>query len=115
MRTLALPLRVNADGKLERADAADTLLAMIGAMVAASPASGSRFGVHEAFRRANTALQDQQRLADALNEALAELGIDWARVLGVYTEPSEQPWERRFGITLKIDDREQVVHGSVLA
>jgi hypothetical protein len=101
MRTLALPLRVNPDGKLERADAADTLLAMIRAMVAASPA--------------NPALQDQQRLADALNEALAELGIDWARVLGVHTEPSEQPWERRFGVTLRIDGREQAVHGTVTA
>lgn len=115
MRTLALPLRVNPDGKLERANAADTLLAMIRAMVAASPASGSRFGVHEAFRRANPALQDQQRLADALNEALAELGIDWARVLGVHTERSGQPWERRFGITLHIDGREQAVHGTVTA
>jgi hypothetical protein len=115
VRTLALPLRVNRDGKLERADAGDTLLAMIRAMVAASPASGTRFGVHEAFRRANPALQDQQCLADALNEALTELGIDWARVLGVHTEPGEQPWERRFGITLHIDGREQAVHGTVAA
>jgi hypothetical protein len=115
MRTLALPLRVNPDGKLERADAGDTLMAMIRAMVAASPASGTRFGVHEAFRRANPELQDQQRLADALNEALAELGIEWARVLGVHTESSEQPWERRFGITLRIDDRDQAVHGTVSA
>lgn len=115
MRTLALPLRVNPDGNLERVDAADTLLAMIRAMVAASPASGTRFGVHEEFRRANPALQDQQRLADALNEALAELGIDWARVLAVHTERAEQPWERRFGVTLRIDGREQAVHGSVVA
>ncbi|HEY0096277.1 MAG TPA: hypothetical protein VGB96_18250 [Archangium sp.] len=115
MRTLALPLRVNPDGKLERADTGETLLAMIRAMVSASSASGSRFGVHEAFRRANPALQDQQRLADALNEALAELGIDWARVVAVHTEPAEQPWERRFGVTLKIDDREQAIHGTVTA
>ena len=115
MRTLALPLRVNPDGKLERADAADTLLAMIRAMVAASPASGSRFGVHEAFCRANPALQDQPRLADALNEALRELGIDWARVSRVHTEPAAQPWERRFGVTLRIDGREQAVHGAVTA
>ncbi|HEX8455182.1 MAG TPA: hypothetical protein VF647_24090 [Longimicrobium sp.] len=115
MRTLALPLRVEPDGKLERADAGDTLMAMIRAMVAASPASGTRFGVHEAFRRANPALQDQQCLADALNEALAELGIDWARVVGVHTEPAQEPWERRFGITLRIDGREQAVHGTVAA
>jgi hypothetical protein len=115
MRTLALPLRVNSDGKLERADAADALMAMIRAMVAASPASGTHFGVHEAFRRANPALQDQHRLADALNAALAELGIGWARVLEVHTETVEQPWERRFGVTLRIDGREQVVHGTVTA
>lgn len=115
MRNLALPLRVNPDGKLERADAAEALLAMIRAMVAASPASGSRFGVHEEFRRANTELRDQQRLADALNEALAELGIDWGRVVGVHTEAMEQPWERRFGVTLRIDGREQAVHGAVTA
>jgi hypothetical protein len=115
MRTLALPLRVNPDGTLQRADAADALLVMIRAMVAASPASGTCFGVHEAFLRANPALQDQQRLADALNEALAELGIDWARVQGVHTERAGQPWERRFGITLRIDGREQAVHGTVAA
>jgi hypothetical protein len=111
MRTLALPLRVTPDGQLERADAADTLLALVRAMVAASPGGGTRFGVHEVFRSANPALYDQQGLADALNEGLAELGIDWARVASVHTVPAER-WERGFAVTLRIDG-EQVVHGSV--
>ncbi len=113
MRTLALPLRVNAAGELERAAPADTLLALVRAMVAASPAAGTRFGVHEAFRRANPALHDQQGLADALNEGLAELGIDWARVASVHTVPAH-PWERSFAVTLRIDG-EQPVHGTVSA
>ncbi|HEX8359571.1 MAG TPA: hypothetical protein VF613_05665 [Longimicrobium sp.] len=111
MRTLALPLRVTRDGQLERAEAADTLLALVRAMVAASPGGGTRFGVHEVFRSANPALHDQQGLADALNEGLSELGIDWAHVASVHTAPAQR-WERSFAITLRIEG-EQAVHGSV--
>jgi hypothetical protein len=114
LRTLALPLRVNPDGQLQRADAEDTLMALIQAMVAASPAAGSHFGVHESFRRANLALQDQPRLADALNEALDELGVDWARVLGVHTDAGAEPWERRFRVTLRVDGA-RAVHGTLTA
>ena len=113
MRTLALPLRVTPDGQLERAEAADTLLALVRAMVAASPGGGTRFGVHELFRGANPALHEQQGLADALNEGLTELGIGWARVASVHTLPAH-PWERSFAVTLRIDG-EQAVHGTVRA
>jgi hypothetical protein len=113
MRTLALPLRVTPAGQLERAEPADTLLALVRAMVAASRGSGTRFGVHELFRSANPALHDQQGLADALNDGLDELGIGWARVASVHTVPA-QPWERSYAVTLHIDG-EQSVHGSVRA
>lgn len=114
MRTLALPIRVNPDGQLQRAEAGDTLLALIQAMVAASPAGGSRFGLHDAFRRANPALQDHPGLADALNDALDELGVTWARVAGVHADPGVDRAERRFAITLRIDG-ESPVHGTLNA
>jgi len=114
MRTLALPIRVNPDGQLQRADAGDTLMALIQAMVAASPARGSSFGVHEAFLRANMALQDHPRLADALNEALDELDLGWVRVAGVHTHPGAHSSERRFAVTLRIDGG-AAVHGTLSA
>ncbi|HEX2095266.1 MAG TPA: hypothetical protein VHG28_22915 [Longimicrobiaceae bacterium] len=103
MESLALPLRIGADGRLERTDPVSSLMAVIRAM-AASPAATWQhapwFGLQEVFEGANLALEQQPVLADALNRALTGLGITWAQVESVTAARDRAPGERRFDITL---------------
>ena len=115
MRTIALPIRVDRNGQLARADAVDTLLQIIRAMAGTTAEVWPHapwFGLYEQFAEANLGLEDQQSLADALNLAFENLGIDWAKVHAVKTARGRRPGERRFDITLLIDDGEPV-HGQV--
>lgn len=114
-RTLALPIRVEPDGRLTRADATESLLRLIEKMAASSRGSWRHapwFGLHEMFVEANPLLQDQQRIADALNLAFGELGVRWARVQSVTSAPSSEFGERRFNITLTTEGG-SAVHGSL--
>jgi|GEM_PF-5938326 len=80
---LAWPLRVGDKGRLARADDPwEPLLKIIRAMAAAEPADGFArwFGREEVFREVKRNVQDQPGIAGALNEALQQLGIGWARV-----------------------------------
>ncbi len=117
MQTLALPLRVGADGRLERTDPVNSLLAVIQAM-AGSPAASWRhapwFGLQEVFEGANLALEQQPGLADAINRALAGLGVTWARVDSVIAPRNRAQGAPRFDITLVLVDG-QTVHRSLPA
>ncbi len=117
MRTLALPIRISRDGQLERGDGTEQLVRLVQAMAAATPGSWPHapwFGLQPLFLEANLALQDQQTLADAINGALQELGVHWARVVAMRTAPGLQYGERRFDITLAVDDG-PAVHGTLSA
>lgn len=113
MPTLSLPIRIHADGRLERTDPVAGLLRLFRAM-AASPAGSWKharwFGLQEIFAGANVLLEDQQQIADALNVALGELGVGWARVLSVQTVRGEAYGERCFRLTLTVDGRHGAVH-----
>jgi hypothetical protein len=102
MKSVALPLRVTAQGKLEEGDAFDALVALIRAM-SSSPATAWRhapwFGLLEHFEGANLGLQEQVGIRDALNLALDRLGVDWARVESVGPAPGATPHERAFRLT----------------
>ena len=115
LRTIALPLRVTRDGQLDRGDATDQIIRLIQAMAATTPGNWPHapwFGLHHLFGEANLALEEQQTIADAINLALAQLGVAWARVARVRTAAGLMPSERRFDLTLLIDG-EQAVHGSL--
>lgn len=103
---VSLPLRVNADGQLKRADPREVLLRLFRAL-AATPAGSWKhapwFGLQQAFAEANMLLEDQQGLADAMNRALEELGVTWARVLAVTTAPRQDYGGRSFHITLSVE------------
>ena len=116
MRSIALPFRITRDGQLDRGEDTDQVLRLIQAMAATTSTHWPHapwFGLYEQFANANMALQDQPILADALNTALANLGVDWARVrrIGTPGNPSEHG-DRRFDITLVIDG-DRSVHGTV--
>jgi len=117
VRTVALPIRIDRNGQLERADAVDALLQVIRAMAGTTAdvwPHAPWFGLYEQFAGANLGLEDQQGLTDALNVALERLGIDWATVHAVKTASHRALGERRFDITLLVDGDEPV-HGQVMA
>lgn len=111
MRTVALPIRVDRNGQLARADAVDALLQVIRAMAGTTAdvwPHAPWFGLYEQFAGANLGLEDQQGLADALNVALERLDITWAEVHAVKTARQRGLGERRFDITLLVEDGEPV-------
>lgn len=105
MRTIAIPLRVDSDGQLERCDAAQSLIGLIRVIVQSSSGAWPHapwFGLSEAFENANLELKEQARLADALNAVFDKLDLKWARVKSIRT-PAAPPGERHFDLTLMID------------
>ena len=102
---LALPLRVEADGRLARSAPADALVRLFRSMAATTARAWPHapwFGLEEAFAAANPQLEDQQGLADALNRGLAGLGVGWARVASVRTVAAAHG-ERAFRIALEVE------------
>ena len=117
MRTVALPLRITSDGQLARGDSTEQVIRLIQAMVATTAGSWPHapwFGLHELFNDANLALQEQQTLVDAVNAALANFGVTWARVSEIKTPRNAAVGERHFSLTLLVDG-EPVVQGSIVA
>jgi hypothetical protein len=115
-RALALPLRVTPDGKLARAEGADSLLRLIQAMVGTTAGHWPHapwFGLHEAFLRVNPDIEDHASLADALNDALAQLHVGWARVQRVRSVRGAEYGERRFDVTLLVGDEGRPVSAAV--
>ena len=116
MRSIALPLRITPDGQLERGDDTEQLLRLIQAMAATTSTQWPHapwFGLYEQFLNANMALQEQALLADAVNTALSQLGVDWARVSRIGTPGNTNgQGDRRFDITLLVDG-DRSVHGTV--
>ncbi len=103
---LSLPLRVEPDGQLARADAVDSLVQLFKVMAATPAGSWGHarwFGLQEVFAAANPLLHDQQPLADALNAALRGLEVRWARVHSVTTAPERVQGERHFRIALLLE------------
>ena len=120
MEILALPLRVGPDGRLARTDAVAALDSLLYAMASSPKASGTNmpwFGLKEVFEAANPEREDQHGVQEALNHALAQLGVTWATVKAVRTPrfgQEQAPGIRNFGITLDVAGR-GVVHLSVRA
>ena len=112
---IALPLRVGNDGRLARGEPVGELVRLFRVMVATSARAWPHapwFGLAEVFAAANVELEDQQGLADALNQALRALGVEWARVAYVHTVPGADYGERNFQIALETEGR-SVVHASL--
>ena len=116
VRTLGLPLRVTPDGQLERSEGAAALLRLIQARVATTAGSWPHarwFGLHERFLAINPDVEDQAGLADALNDALTRLGVEWARVQHVRSVRGAAFGERRFDVSLRVGEDGQPVSASV--
>lgn len=114
---VALPLRVAADGRLERASPAESLMRLFRAMAATRPAAWPHapwFGLADVFAAANPQLHDQQGIADALNQALDGLGVGWARVAHVHAGPGAEYGAKDFVIALELAGG-QVVHEAIHA
>jgi hypothetical protein len=116
VETLALPLRIGDNGRFVRTDRVSSLLSVVRAM-AASPASSWRhapwFGLQEVFAAASSDRGEQQSaVEDALNRALAGLGINWARVESVTMPRGQAPGERSFTLALAFADG-SVIHREV--
>jgi hypothetical protein len=113
---LSLPLRITAEGQLERTDPVSSLLAMVQAMAATSRQAWPHapwFGLQELFAEASPDVQEHPRLVSSLNAAFLGLGVDWARVSSVRRPQSRVHGERNFDITMLIDGKP--AHGSVAA
>jgi hypothetical protein len=116
IRTIGLPLRVTPDGQLERSEGAAAILSLIQAMVATTAGSWPHarwFGLHERFLAINADVEDQAGLADAMNDALARLGVEWARVRHVRSVRGAAWGERRFDVTLQVGEDGQPVSASL--
>jgi hypothetical protein len=115
-RTIGLPVRISADGQLERSDGAEAVLRLIQAMVATTAGSWPHarwFGLHERFVAINADVEDQAGLADAMNGALGRLGVDWARVRQVRSVRGAAYGERRFDVILQVGESGQPVSASI--
>lgn len=115
MQTIGLPIRVDRNGQLGRADAIEALLQLIRAMAGTTAdvwPHAPWFGLYEHFAGANLGLEDQQGLADALNLAFGKLGVTWAQVHAVKSANRRALGERRFDITILVEGAEPV-HGQV--
>jgi hypothetical protein len=113
---LSLPLRITAEGLLDRTDPVTSLLGMVQAMAATSRQAWPHapwFGLQELFTDASPDVQEHPRLVAALNAAFAGLGVDWARVSSVRKPHTRVHGERNFDITLLIDGKP--AFGSVAA
>ncbi len=113
--TIAIPLRVGADGRLARGEPVAELVRLFRAMAATRPNAFPHapwFGLADEFAGANIELHDQQGIADALNRALAGLGVGWARVAYVHSVPAGYG-ERAFRIALEIDGDDVVRHADL--
>ncbi len=116
MRSIALPLRITRDGQLDRGEDTDQVLRLIQTMAGTTSGQWAHapwFGLYEQFVNANMALQEQPLLADAINTALTNLGIDWARVRRIATPGASSGFgDRHFEITLMVDG-DRTVYGTV--
>jgi hypothetical protein len=113
---IGLPLRVGRDGQLARSTPHDALVRLFGAMAATSRTAWPHapwFGLAEVLAEANVQLEDHPALADALNAALAGLGVTWTRVERVHTAPAAHG-QRAFHIVL-VSAEGQAVHAELAA
>ena len=113
---IALPLRVGPDGRLARADPWDALMRLVRAMAATSQSAWPHapwFGLEETFAAANRQLEEHPEIADALNRALAGLGVRWTRVETVRCLPTAPgSGERGFRVVL-VDGGGRAVHADL--
>ena len=111
-RSLALPLRIGTNGQFERADQVRSIMALFAAMAATGPGGWPHapwFALERLFARANPHVEEHPVIADALNLALAKLGVIDSRVGSVRTgHAGAAPGTRSFEITL-------VLHGGQIA
>ena len=113
---IGLPLRVERDGRLGRSDPYEALVRLFRAMAATSRAAWPHapwFGLAEALAETNVQLEDHPALADALNAALAGLGVTWARVDRVHTAPAAHG-ERAFHLVL-VNAEGRAAHAALVA
>jgi hypothetical protein len=104
--SLAFPIRLAADGQLERADLADAVAGLIGVMASTSQGFWKHapwVGLLEQFESARADVQEHPRLADAINVALRELGSTELSVVTVRNAPSVFG-ERRFDLVMTAGD-----------
>ena len=98
-----MPLAFAPDGQLNRADLADSVAELIGIMASTSEHFWSHapwFGLLEQFESTRADVQEHPRLADAINLALRELGVDSLTVTTVRNAPSSFG-ERRFDLLMQ--------------
>ena len=111
--SLALPLRIGANGQLERVDQERSIVALFAAMGVTVPGGWPHapwFALEHLFSRANPHVQEHPVIVDALNLALTRLGVPAIRVGSVRTDnDASSPGSRAFEITLVHADG-QIVH-----
>lgn len=115
MSALALPLRIGANGQFVRTDATSALLQLIAVIVQTTPGTWPHapwFGLQPMWESANSQVEEHPVLADALNAALRNLGIDWASVASVRAAAPDGSGARQFDITLRTSTG-AVAHGRV--
>lgn len=117
MRSTALPLSVQPDGRLAQIDAFDAVIGLVGVMAGTTSTTWPHapwFGLLEAFTEAaRRERQDHENLRDAINLALRNLGVERVKVQSVTTGAIDGG-RRAFQLTL-IDETGQARFGSVSA
>ena len=99
---LAVPLAIEPNGQLQRADAGDAVAQLVGVLASTSEQFWPHapwFGLLEQFQSARADVQEHPRLADAINLALRELGADDVTVTTVRNAASVFG-ERRFDLVM---------------
>ncbi|MCU0650303.1 MAG: hypothetical protein MUF00_20125 [Gemmatimonadaceae bacterium] len=81
----------------------------------ALPAYTTWFGLVETIAGLNWQLEEQERLTAAINGALRELGIQWARVERItVASPDHHAGTRPLHVQLKLLDEDRVVSRQLL-
>lgn len=114
MDFVAFPLRIGAQGWLDRSPAPeDGLLRLFEAMIG-TPQNGWRgsdsFGLRDALAAAQSKHGERLTLIKQMNRALLDLQIDWVTVQDVEFEPSGELGKMSYALTLFYKGKGVEVH-----
>jgi hypothetical protein len=114
MDSLVVPLRFEPSGRLSRGDRIDAVSRVLGAMLATRRADWPEapwFGLADLVEAINVSVTDQASVAQAMNAALDQLGIDWVQVATVSVHRGEiSSGELHLDVALQTTDDGTTAH-----
>ncbi len=114
MDSVSVPLQFESSGRLARGDRIDAVSRVLGAMIATRTADlpeAAWFGLADLVESINVSVTDQGAVAQAMNTALEQLGIDWVQVSSASVRRGAiASGEIQLDVSLQTTDDDAIVH-----